>query len=124
MGIFNMYDKLKRKIPNCISVLLVLNIGCGFERLSKNGRYANRQQKRSDYAATPSFQLLLTLTYAFSIYETIHAPTSFVPYFAPPSTWISGVRTLASSEASTALRINAPSSFKSKYSNNIATERI
>ena len=36
----------------------------------------------------------------------------------------SGVRTLASKEAFTALRINAPSSFKSKYSNSMATERI
>ena len=55
--------------------------------------------------------------------STIQAPTSLVPYLAPPSTWISGVRTWASSEASTTLRINAPSSFKSKYSNSMATER-
>lgn len=35
-----------------------------------------------------------------------------------------GVRTFASKEASTALRIKAPSALQSKYSNNIATERI
>ena len=31
--------------------------------------------------------------YFLLIYSTIHWPTSLVPYLAPPSTWISGVRT-------------------------------
>lgn len=57
-----------------------------------------------------------TCSYAFLMKSTIHCPTSFVPYLAPPSTCISGVRTFWSSEASTALRISAPSSFRSKYS--------
>ena len=31
--------------------------------------------------------------YAFLIQSTNQAPTSLVPYLAPPATWISGVRT-------------------------------
>lgn len=56
--------------------------------------------------------------------SAIHWPTSRVPYAAPPSTCISGVRTLLSSDASTALRTSAPSSASPKCSSNIAAESI
>lgn len=48
----------------------------------------DKQQKKRSDCHSHSFQskLWYEKNYAFSMYETIHAPTSLVPYFAPPST--------------------------------------